>query len=527
MKNTIKTILSLLCGAAILASCTKDESAKSVITVDVTAFNEVAASNPADLAVSVTSNVNWIVQTPSWITPSASYGSGNAIVTFKVGENYVNETTTVQPRSGEIKISGGGAMNGDGVTVTIPVKQSGFTYIDPAAPVGGIATPDHFVDFLKAVAGGTGTSRWEDESGEVVLLDNVDLSEVTEYQQYVASVINANNDCTIESNAFSGTFNGNGYRITGFNPTVELAANQTFGLFPAVNEAVIKNVILEGSMTISATGQSDAGLLVGTSLNSTIQNVTVNGTLYSTGTEASTRFALGGIIGFACATGSLNNLIENCTSNVAVEAVGGANTANGGTCAMYGGIAGFSTYNKGEGRSTVRNCVNNGNMTVTLGRCSGIVATPNGGTVLDGCTNNGDQVNAISNGRLANICCVIGQDGKLVNCVNNGDLEAMTSGGNGTCAGLVALLNHATVSVDGGGNYGVIRTDRADGKYVGLLVANFSKFATVSNVVVSGGIEISGAATAINEGNFMDYIGTCSSANLAKVTGLTWVAPAN
>lgn len=531
MKKCIKTVLAVLGLTATLVACQKPV-VKSEISADVEAIKEVPAHNPADVAVTITSNVNWIVQTPSWVKASVAYGSGNSIVSFSFAENYVNETTTVADRTGEIKISGGGTLDGNGATLLIPVHQLGFTYVDPDAPLGGIPDATEFIKFLSAATVGNPLTRWLDDNNEVVLFDDIDLGEVADekWQEFADAreVINANNDCTIDGAVFAGVLNGKGHKIFNFNPTVVLETNRTFGLIPVMNGGTIKNLELTGTLSISANGQADAGLLVGTALNSTVKDVVVNGKVKSTGVTVSKRFALGGICGFACAREDANGLFDNCVSNVEADAVGGANLANGGAGAMYGGICGFSTYNKKEGRVTIKNCVNNGLMKVKVGRCSGIVATPNGGTIFESCTNNGNQINEIPDGRLANICCVAGQDCKLVNCVNNGDIEAMSYGAAaGTCAGIMALPNHDTVTIEGGANYGVIKTSRTDGQYVGLLVANFSKFTYIKDIKVSGGIVVNGTAADINAGNFMSYIGTCSAANLEKVTGLTWEDPKN
>lgn len=532
MKTIIKSVFALLCCGAVLASCNKQTPVSAPeMTADVTAFADIAAHNPGDVAVMLTTKVNWIVQTPSWVTPSVTFGNGNSTVSFKIAENYKDEKTSTPERSGEIVFSGGGTLTGNGAKLVIPIAQNGYTYVDPQASIGGIHNIEEFIEFYKAMTSGLSTKKWTNEDGEVALLASIDLGSITAWQEYASlySTSNGNNDCSISAECFpfTGTFNGNGYTLSNFNPTVTLAANGTFGLFPALSGATVKNFKLNGTFTVSATGQADAGLVAGTVLNSTITDVTVDGKLISSGTTASARYALGGIAGFTCAKGAENSEISGCVTNVTVEAVGGSNSANGATCAMYGGITGFSTYDKAAGRVKLKGCTNNGNMTVTLGRCSGIVATPNGGTEMENCTNNGHQVNSIADGRLGNICSVIGQDGKLVGCVNNGNIETPKYGdATGTAAGFVGLLNHDTVIIEGGANTGIIKSSRTDGKYIGLLVANFSKFKYVKGVNVSGGIVIAGEAKDINAGNFMDYIGTCSAANLAKVTELTWTSPA-
>lgn len=520
-------MIAVLSAVAVLASCNKDTEVVKTMTADISSVTDVAASNPAEISVVLTSNVNWIVQTPDWITPSAVYGSGDGILTFKVDENYVNEMTTVQPRTGSIVISGGGTLDGNGVSVVITVSQLGYVYVDPNAPIEQIPDAAEFIDFIKAVNAGNAVTRWMNDSGEVTLSADIDLSEFTDWQQFVVASTNSNNGCKITGNAFGGVFNGNGYKITGFNPTVHLAANNTFGLFSAVKEGVVKNVVLEGNLNVTAEGQSDAGMLVGTAFNATVQNVTVNGKITSAGTTVSSRLSIGGVCGFAYSEGTKTTVISNATVNADVDFVGGSNTANGAGCAMYGGIVGFATTPKAIGDFSViiSDCVNNGNMNVKLGRCSGILATANSGTRIEGCINNGDQVNKIANGRLGNIVCNLAYNSHILNCVNNGDLDATADGYGGTVGGIFALAGDATSTIEGGGNYGTIKTLSSAGKYIGLLWANHNNTIPTKNMVASGRIIVDGVEREINASNYMEHIGAMKDPGC--VTDITWVSPEN
>lgn len=533
MKTIFRSIMAILTAAAVLASCNKEVEVVKTMTTDVNAVTDVAASNPAEISVALTTNVNWIVQTPEWITPSAVFGSGDAILTFKVGENYVNETTTVAPRTGEIKISGGGSIDGVGVSASVTVSQLGYTYVDPNAPIEQIPDAAEFIDFIKAINSGNTPTRWMNDNGEVTLSNDIDLSEFTEWQQFVTAANNGNNSSKVEGKAFSGVFDGNGYKITGFNPTVHLAANQTFGLFSLLNEGVVKNVVLEGNMNVTAEGQADAGMLVGTAYNSTVKNVTVNGKITSAGTTVGKRFSIGGVCGYAYAgtigeTEYGNTLFEDCVVNAEVDFVGGSNTTNGASCAMYGGICGFATTPNAANphKVTIRNCVNNGNMNVKLGRCSGIIATANTGVILEDVTNNGNQVNTIANGRLGNIVCNVSHYCTLKNCVNNGDLDATAPGYSGTAGGIFALAGSATITgIEGGGNYGTIKTLSTAGKYIGLLWANHNAAIPTKNMVASGRIIVDGVEREINASNYMENLGSIKVPE--SVTDITWVAPKN
>ena len=501
MKQIFKSIVALLCCGAIFASC-EQEAPKAEMSADLTSI-EVEAQNPEEVAVTLTANTSWLLTTPKWVSASATYGSGNTILIFTVEPNYKNETTSTLARQGEIKISGGGALTGKGVVITIPITQEGYTYVDPNPSLGGIPDVDEFVDFIKAANSGGPLKRWTAENGDVVLLADINLSNANIDWQAIADetdVTNSNNDCAITSTPFTGVFDGANHKITGFTPTVALATNKTFGLFCAISGATIKNVELDGTMTVSATGQADAGMLVGTAYNSTIRNVKVSGKLVSTGSTASKRFSLGGVCGFAMAKEMINTVIEGATVDVEVDAVGGTNQANGATCAMYGGIVGFATA---------------------------VNAADNSIVIIKDSVNNGNQVNKIKDGRLGNIVCNMSHYCHLINCVNNGDIDATVEGYKGTVGGIFALAGSANgCTITGGANYGTIKTLSTAGtslKYVGLLWANHNNTIPTSGLIASGRIIIDGVEREINASNYMESIGSIKYPD--SVTDITWVAP--
>ena len=546
MKNIFKSILALVCCGAFLASC-EQEVPETEMSVDLTSIT-AEAQNPEEVAVTLTTNASWLLTCPDWVTPSKTYGVGDAILTFAIATNYKDETTSTRARSGEIKISGGGALTGKGATVIISVNQDGYTYVDPNPSLGGIPDAEEFAAFIVAANTGGSLKRWtSDEANEVKLLADINLADVDIDWQALADVAKAGNENNSSAIAdgvlpFEGVFNGDNHKITGFNPVVELGANTTFGLFPVTYNATIKNLELSGTLNVTATGRADAGMLIGTALNSTVSNVKIAGKVVSTGTTASARFSLGGVCGFAYA-GTFNDvtgttLFENCIVDATVEFDGGKNTANGATCAMYGGIVGFGTTPNADAvhKVTIKNCVNNGDMTVKIGSCSGIIATANTGVVLEDVTNNGDQVNTIANGRLGNIVCNISHYCTLKNCVNNGDIDATAEGYNGTVGGIFALAGSATITgIEGGGNYGTIRTVDTGGianqgkenevkhKYLGLLWANHNNTFPTKDIVASGRLFIDGVEVEITEANYMEKLGSIKDASC--ISNILWVAP--
>ncbi|MCS2523848.1 hypothetical protein NXV02_08660 [Bacteroides ovatus] len=80
------------------------------------------------------------------------------------------------------------------------------------------------VNFAKAVNNGTNTSRWQNDAGEVVLLNDIDMSSVTSWTPI--GDIDASNYTTAEPyvsvHPFTGTFNGQGYAIKNLNCSADI-----------------------------------------------------------------------------------------------------------------------------------------------------------------------------------------------------------------------------------------------------------------------------------------------------------------
>ena len=189
------------------------------------------------------------------------------------------------------------------------------------------------------------------------------------------------------STAFSGTYDGNGYTIK--NLTISSDAINV-GLFGSIgNGAVIKNVILDDSCTISASYEKCrvggiAGYMNASGTN-TIENCVNRASVTSTAQSSfgSSPSNAGGIVGFIAS--SKNNLVIGCKNYGAVK-----QTVEG----VYyaGGIAGSaSAY------AVVANCENHGEVTApsavswggaTNGSTAGGIAASSAGYV-SGCSNDG------------------------------------------------------------------------------------------------------------------------------------------
>lgn len=534
--KTLKCFLTMLLGAVLVASCGNKEDVKTTytITVDRQSIQDVAANNPGvEVLVITTDAPYWILSAPDWVTPDKKQGVGggeSTIVSLTIAPNYRNEATTTLPRSGEIKISGGNT------SVTVRINQLGHTaVIDPNASIGGIPSLAEFLDFVTCINEGNSPVRWMNNNFEVELLADIDLASVTDWTPIgnVESTGNGNNACAPKGNYFTGVFNGGNHTIRNFKTTKELAAGQTWGLFGCIYNATVKNLNLEAEVTYSATGAADAGVLVGTAYGSTIDNVKVTAKVTSTGATTAARLAIGGVVGFLYAesveANTYDSLVKNCEVTATVNIDWGNNTGNGATCVMYGGIAGFATSVKEDTAvNLIKDCVHNGTMTVKLGRCSGICATANCGTHIEGCTNNASQLNTAPDGRIGQICCNLSTNSAVIDCVNTGDL---TSTGESTTAGaLVALVGDATAYIEGGArcaNTGTILGRNT--RYLSLLVANNNAFDHIRDVVLSGKLGVYKAdgnheMYDVNSGNIMEFIGYIAPAYAEVITNITYVS---
>lgn len=523
MKKSLKLICASLIALMMLPSC-KKEAVQITFASDPETLADVPCKDPADQVINLQTNANWIVVTPNWVKADPIFGSGNAIVKFTVESTYINEKTDVAPRSGEIVFSGGGK------SYVVPIIQLGYTApYDPSASIGGIPDEAEFMKFVDAVNNNDGITRWLNKDKEVELLADIDLSEYSKDWTPIgnpATVSNGNYLGSYTGPAFKNVFNGAGHTIKGFKPAVTVGENGTFGLFGVLDGATVKDLTIETDYNISAESQADAGVLVGTSISSTIQNVRVSGNLTSTGNGVENkRFSIGGIAGFVfnTASASTSSVIKDCQVNLIVKVDGGKNMKNGAGGAMYGGIAGFVTTAQDDSRNQIENCVNSGEITACVGRCSGICATANYGGYFTNCTNNANQTNSIVDGRIGNVISVLYKNAKVDGLVNNGNLT--TSDAKTHAGAIVSFFNDDAIVMTGGKNTGTIIGGNTS--YLGLLGGNISKFASISGVTVGGKLGVYKAdgnheMIDVNAGNFKDYIGNVNASYKEKITDLSW-----
>lgn len=390
MKKIFKSFITLLCCGAIFASC-EQEVPDTKMSVDLSSI-EAEAQNPEEVAVTLTTNASWILTCPEWVTPSATYGSGDAILTFVIATNYKDETTNTKARSGEIKISGGGTLTGKGAVVTIPVTQAGHTYVDPNPSIGGIDSAAELMAFAKAVSTGGSIKRWQNDAGNVVLLADIDLSGVTEWTPIGS--LKATGSPAYEGNMFTGVFDGQGHKITGINWAYDIteADTEAYGLFAGMEDATVKNLILgaEGDK-ITVIGSSEkviaVGALTGHAVKSTITGITNNVSVLLASNDAAIPgdnlsgklMMLGGIAGTVKApmvVGTKDSPVKSY-GEVATGKI--SNEGNGGTGMQVAGIVAFTVAVDGA-ELKMEYCYNYGGVSAPTGRGGGLVGSIGGAT---------------------------------------------------------------------------------------------------------------------------------------------------
>lgn len=188
------------------------------------------------------------------------------------------------------------------------------------------------------------------------------------------------------TDAYAGTFDGDGHTISGLSINTS-AANQ--GLFGIINGATIKNLNVEGN--ISST-KAYIGGIVGKIQQGTIENCSFKGSV-STQMTGSSAY-VGGIAGYAGNSSAQTATINGCVN---LGSVGGG---------VAGGITGYAKY------STIANCYNTGVINGTS-HSGGIIGQSMNNTTITNCYNTGEVT---SSGNAGGITGFNGVANGINNC---------------------------------------------------------------------------------------------------------------
>lgn len=240
----------------------------------------------------------------------------------------------------------------------------------------GIKTAEDLRKFAEAVNSGRSYDRYRDESGEVVLLGDVDMAGTTEWMPIGT-----------EANPFTGRFNGKSHAIKNIAWTADAAKSTAHGLFGVLNQATVKNLTVGAAGDrITVTGTAGAGTAIAGvaafAVESVLESVTNNVSISFEGEDpAGVLVMLGGIVGQMSGTtvGGTSAAVK-CANNGDITSGAIANTGNGGTGMQVGGICAFV---KNADNNLIGYCTNNGRVNAPSGRGGGLAGTFEKGTIAN------------------------------------------------------------------------------------------------------------------------------------------------
>lgn len=431
--------------------------------------NIVLQGQMTEFEISVSHNIDYVVTVSDnargWLIEQADTKAEMVTSSHKFVADYYEEASGLE-RKGTITLYN----KFYDMTTSIDVIQMPVVPVGPTNP--GIETPGDLVAFAKAVNSGASTGRWQNEAGEVVLLNDIDVSAIAEWTP-IGSGIGTVNGSTLNgyemTNPFTGVFNGQGHTIKGINWTFDVTntATDLYGLFGAVNEAVIKNVVIgaEGDrITVKGVPSINTSVapLAGYALSSTITGVTNNVSVTVTDDVPETA-CFAGIVG-TIRTSTVGSKEGPCVNYADVRTGDVSNVNAGGTGVQTAGVCAWIC----DGGSLVAYCDNYGGVSCPKGRTGGIVAsmggTPSTGSKIENCNNYGqieDDVDDLYAGksiyntkRMGGIFG--GTDG------TNNEINSCTNFGNvfshiGCRAG--GIVGHNKARITGCVNKGIILSD--------------------------------------------------------------------
>lgn len=404
----------------------------------------------------------------------------------------------------------------------------------PPTSVVEIGTAAELVAFAKAVNNQDGS-----ETKTAILTADINLASVASSWTPIGKGTtssgtwdgtNFKGNFTYTGPAFKGTFNGQGHTISGF-ATTSSSATGVWGLFGILDGATVKNLKVNGSMTVTATGELAAGGIAGACVDATIESCETNIDVTIGNSTSGKRMIAGGVAGFVWSSAEGRSVIRACNaSGNLVSTAKSGNTSTGFDCVAYGGIAALTTAASSTALPVlIENCTYSGDMTAhtVLARCSGIVANCTF-SQLTSCTNSGNQRNTGSGGRLGNLASYV-YGSQVTDCWNTGNLT--TTQTDTQCGGLIGLVGGASTTISGGGNKGTVTSacttvNTGETRVMrGLLFANLASFGSVNGMSAGGSLWAWNGGNPsrinVNESNYMDYIGRYTDANASKITNIS------
>ena len=326
----------------------------------------------------------------SLITGISRDAAGNAVFTLGDGSTVRTEklAAAADTAAGTIAVTFGDAFEEGSFAVMLcdteenVLIRGGRLAAKSAKPeYYGIKTAEDLRKFAEAVNSGRSYDRYRDESGDVVLLSDVDMTGTTEWTPIGTA-----------ENPFTGKFDGKGYTIKNIGWTADAAKSTAHGLFGVLNQATVRNLTVGAKGDkLTVRGTAGAGTAVAGvaafATESVIENVTNNVSIsFEAEDPAGVLVMLAGIAGQMTGTTiGGTSAAAACVNNGDITTGPIANTANGGTGMQVGGIC---AYIKSAENNLIGYCTNNGRVNAPSGRGGGLAGTFEKGTIANS-QNNG------------------------------------------------------------------------------------------------------------------------------------------
>lgn len=343
------------------------------------------SGSKTDIQIQISSNISYETKSENdWITYTGTRALTTTTHAFAVLDN-----ETGDERTGKVVF----ANTLYNISTSINIIQEP----KEVESKGGISTAADLVAFAKAVNNGSSVARWQNGAGEIVLLNDIDMSSVSSWTPIGG--LDASAYTTSEPyaavNPFTGTFNGQGFAIKDLNCSSEFSSTSlAYGLFGSISNATIKNLVLGASgasITWTFTGTASKytviAPLVAYAKNSALENCTNYYNIDFTGDNKNGELVMiSGLVGAIVQTrigGEAKAL--GCFNRGFVRTGAITNTANGGTGMQTAGICAFMS--KADG-CALNYCVNYGDISSPTGRTGGLVATLMQGNIKN-CENRG------------------------------------------------------------------------------------------------------------------------------------------
>lgn len=316
--------------------------------------------------------------------------------------------------------------------------------------------------------------------------------------------------------------------VSYFKLTSDISVSDEGAIFGANSSSYFAGVIDGQGHTITANITSSSNTALIRYFSGKIKNLTVAGTIASTGSAAN---ASAGLVS-VCDGG----IIVNCINRASVTGLGAKNAGiaaqvtNGGVvdgCNNYGTISGGTNYTGGiaaqviNRNSIVSNCHNYGEIRGGTTRTGGIVGFINTtGPIIRGCQNHGSIIGGTGNITAGIVSCVegnstaISNDVLIENCINYGEVSQNNS--SVITAGILAYCEFTSnLRVFDCHNYGAVESISS---YVGGIIASISTNARLSTIVdcsnhgeVIGSQRVGGIVGTYQASNKQNFLVSCDN----------------